>query len=375
MSDKIVMFIPTVPARETTATYTAAKGDLAARGSNQDIRRPLDALTLADDSYATISLLSGGSLHNTSVASGRSSTNANLLIQSLSYSIAEKHQRAQTFDRDRLFFFGQTLATLRIDARTLDTLTFQWLQELHENYATRIGGSIAAERGAKVQITSEGRVYTGYILDMSFAKNASDRYTANVNFSMALTSLKHLKRLRSTVDEKDLGQLSVEQAFPEISKLLASSRGGSADTDAPLASQLDTLIYSELKPVTEGTYAFKDIYLNEYPNRSYGFLTGNSFVSKEETVERVKMPDELAEQLEGSFDDVFDYYVDYGAGVTTAPIGTDGSDISTLESTYTNPVPALRPNTPGEQLPTGDDSVSLAASVGGNLSPITSFGI
>ena len=200
MSDKFVLIIPVVPAREFASESDSLKDEMGARGSNKDIRRPLDALTLPDDSYATISLLSGGRLKNTSVASGTSSTNANILIQSLSYSIQEKHQRAQTFDKDRLFFFGQALPSLAISAKTLDTLTFQWLQELYENYATRLGGSASAERGAKVQITSDSRVYTGYILDLRFSKNAQSRYMADVSFSMALTDLKHLKRLRSTVD-------------------------------------------------------------------------------------------------------------------------------------------------------------------------------
>ena len=134
MSDKFALVIPVVPARESTEASDSLKDEMGATGSNKDIRRPLDALTLPDNSYATITMLPRMPLLNTSVESGSSAANANILIQSLSFSVSEKHQRAQTFDRDRLFFFGQGLPSLSITAKTLDTLTFQWLQELYQNY-------------------------------------------------------------------------------------------------------------------------------------------------------------------------------------------------------------------------------------------------
>jgi hypothetical protein len=286
MSDEFALIVPVVPAREVAAKDDELRNEMGARGSNKDIRRPLDALTLPDDSYATISLLSGGTLKNTSVATGTSSSNANILIQSLSYSVSEKHQRAQTFDRDRLFFFGQALPSLSISAKTLDTLTFQWLQELYENYATRIGGSVSAENGAKVQITSDNRVYTGYILDLRFTKTSQDRYMADVAFTMALTNLKHLKRLRSTVDGKDLDQIDIADALSDISELIIQSESAEASLSASLASQSSTQS-RVATPITKDSYAFKDIYVNEYPNRSYGMLTQRSFVDDPVVVETV----------------------------------------------------------------------------------------
>lgn len=343
MSDSFALIIPVVPAREVASRSDELRDEMGARGSNQDIRRPLDALTLPDDSYATISLLSGGELKNTSVATGTSSSNANILIQSLSYSVTEKHQRTQTFDRDRLFFFGQALPSLSISAKTLDTLTFQWLQELYENYATRIGGSIAAESGAKVQITSDNRVYTGYILDLRFTKTAQDRYLADVGFTMALTSLKHLKRLRSKVDEKDLGQISVEEALQGVSDILKSADGSEADADISLAAQAASASPEAATPVTAGSYAFKDIYINEYPNRSYGTLTQRSFVVDPVAPEQAKLPESLAAQTTATFEDILDFEATYGVGVTVLPTGKDGVSVSDIENPFITPTPAVAP--------------------------------
>jgi hypothetical protein len=340
MSDKFVLIIPVVPARESAAESDSLKDEMGARGSNKDIRRPLDTLTLPDDSYATISLLSGGRLKNTSVASGTSSSNANILIQSLAFSVQEKHQRAQTFDRDRLFFFGQALPSLNVSAKTLDTLTFQWLQELYENYATRLGGSASAERGAKVQITSDSRVYTGYLLDLRFSKNAQSRYTADVSFSMALTDLKHLERLRSKVDAKDLAQVDIVDALQGVSEILIESDGAEADIDTPLSAQTDRT-ERLATPVTKGSYAFKDIYINEYPNRSYGTLTQRSFVTEPISPEQAKLPDSLADQVTGTFEDILDYKDKYGVGVTVLRTGHDGVSLSDLESPFVVPTPAV----------------------------------
>lgn len=265
MADKVALIVPSIPNRDTSVSSDTTRTDTANRATNVDIRRPLDGVTLSDDTYATISLLSGGDLLNTSVATGTSASTANLLVQSLSFSVTEKHQRAQTFDKDRLFFFGQTLPSLRIEAITLDSLTFQWLQELYENYTTRLGGSIAAENGAKVQITSDDRVYTGYILEMSFTKNAQVRATANVSMSMALTNLTHLKSLQSTFFNQPTSS-DMSQSLSSVSESLSGGSTAPADTSTSLASQISNNSINT-QQLLSGELSFSDVFVNEYPNR------------------------------------------------------------------------------------------------------------
>lgn len=339
MSAKFALIIPTVPAAEVSAKSDELRDEMGARGSNKDIRRPLDALTLPDDSYATISLLSGGRLKNTSVASGTSSSNANILIQSLSYAVTEKHQRAQTFDRDRLFFFGQALPSLNISAKTLDTLTFQWLQEIYENYATRLGGSISAEKGAKVQITSDDRVYTGYILDLKFTKTAQDRYMADVSFTMALTHLKHLKRLRSKVNAKDLGQIAIEDALQGVSDILKQSDGSEASAETPLAAQTDS-DQGASSLLSADSYAFKDIYINEYPNRSYGTLNQRSFVVDSVTPDKVAL-DFDAGEVQSTFDEIVEFESTHGVGITELKTDREGVSMEDVEAPFVRPTPAV----------------------------------
>ena len=246
----------------TAASADVSRRDTQSRSGNSDVRRPLGGATLPDDTYATLSLLSGGALLNTSVESGQSATNTNLLVQSLNFNVAEKHQRVQTFDVDRLFFFGQSLPTLRLEAITLDSLTFQWLQELYENYTTRIAGSIAAENGAKVQLTSDERVYTGYILDLSFSKSAQSRATATVSITMSLSRVTHLRELRSTFFGGN-DSSSLQTSLAEISADLSSAPSASADETTSLASQVPAATGKE-SAVRSGGVPLREIYVNEY---------------------------------------------------------------------------------------------------------------
>ena len=78
-------------------------------------------------------------------------------------------------DRDRMFFYGQALPALAVVARVIDNATFQWLQEFHHNYTTYIGGSRSAERGGKAQLRVDGKIFTGYITQMSFNTSAWGR--------------------------------------------------------------------------------------------------------------------------------------------------------------------------------------------------------
>ena len=273
MADKVAIVVPNIPQVPKALANDANRQVAASRGSNVDIRRPLDSVELADDTYATISLLSGGELLNTSVPAGVSASNANLMVQSISFSVSEKHQRAQTFDTDRLFFFGQTLPSLRLEAITLDTPTFQWLQELYENYISKISGTVSAESATKVQITSDDRVYTGYILEMSFTKSSQVRATANVSISMSLTNLTHLSSLKSTFFG-GLGGADNSAALASISESLAGSEGP-ADSSIPLALQVP-LAPTETQSTTSSDVPLSAVYVNEYPYREGRRSTASS---------------------------------------------------------------------------------------------------
>lgn len=287
MADKVAIVVPNIPQVPKALANDANRQVAASRGSNTDIRRPLDGIELADDTYATISLLSGGELLNTSVAAGVSASNANLMVQSISFSVSEKHQRAQTFDTDRLFFFGQTLPSLRLEAITLDTPTFQWLQELYENYVSKISGSVSAESATKVQITSDDRVYTGYILEMSFTKSSQVRATANVSMSMSLTNLTHLSSLKSTFFG-GLGGTDNSAALASISESLTGSEGP-ADSSIPLALQVP-LASTETQSATSSDVPLSAVYVNEYPYRE----SRRSTTSSRSTLPPTRNPDVLS---------------------------------------------------------------------------------
>lgn len=166
----------------------------------EDVRRPLDSLSAREDSYATLSLRAASVnklLKNTSNPKGDSAYTANMLVQSLQFSVQEKSQLAQTFDRDRVFFFGQALPTVAVSAKVMENETFQWLQEFWTNYSTRIGGSVAAQSGAKVRFRTEDKTFDGYIMNMGFSRTSSDRHTSDVSFSMSITDTQFTRDLKT----------------------------------------------------------------------------------------------------------------------------------------------------------------------------------
>lgn len=165
-----------------------------------DIRRPLDSLSVREDSYATLSLRAASlnrKIVNTSNPSGHSAYTANLLVQTLQFNVQEKSQLAQTFDRDRVFFFGQALPNITVSSKVIENETFQWLQEFWTNYSAHIGGSVAAQSGAKVRFRTEDKTFDGYIMHMSFSRTSADRHTSEVSFTMSVTDTRFTRDLET----------------------------------------------------------------------------------------------------------------------------------------------------------------------------------
>ena len=167
-------------------------------GSQKDVRRPLNALETRKDTYASLSILRGSGraqISNTSADNGLSQHTTNLMVQSINYSTQEKMQLSQTFDRDRLLFFGTQVPTLQVSAILIENETFQWLHEFYENYVSTMSGSELARTGSRAELVVEDKRFEGYLTNLSFERNAQDRHTASINFTLSITRTEFTREL------------------------------------------------------------------------------------------------------------------------------------------------------------------------------------
>ena len=291
MSAKFAFIIPDIGRGEFVDPDT--KRQVSKNPERQNIRRPLESMEAEEDNYATLSLRVSGApqrIKNMSATKGTAVYNANFMVESINFSSQEKTQLAQTFDRDRMFFYGQALPTLAVSARVIDNATFQWLQEFYENYTTYIGGSSSAERGGKVQLRVDGKIFTGYLTQMSFNTSATDLHQANLGFNMSVFDTKFSSRLRSTAtvlratDTSKLKDslLTISNILGNQSQLLRNRV--LTDPDQTLSSQIQLIASSSAEfnfsdeislkgSVSFKSVPLKDAYPNEFPydekGRSY----------------------------------------------------------------------------------------------------------
>ena len=57
--------------------------------------------------------------------------------------------------------------------------------------------------------------------------------------------------------------------------------------------------------------------------------------------EQAKLPDSLANQVEGQFEDILDFKDTYGVGVTSIQTGREGVSLTDLEDPFIVPTPAV----------------------------------
>lgn len=270
-----LLVIPRVDARtsaDIVSTLPASFTDPA----RADIRRPLDGMRARDDNYATLSVRLNGKalpLNNTSARGGKSSHTANMLVQSVQYQVQEKSQLAQTFDRDRMFFFGAGRGTLNVSAIVIENESFQWLHEFYKNYVDHMSGSKAAEKNAHVEFAYEGKVISGYMTNMSFQRAATDLHQATINFSLTVTKTTFKHALVSTA-AIPTGQ---QDALDALSSALSTAQEATAqrvfaEGGAPLVAQLGGIVgdITDLAASATKDVTLREAYPNEYPYTARG---------------------------------------------------------------------------------------------------------
>jgi hypothetical protein len=245
-----------------------------------DVRRPLGDFRVLPDTYATLSVRRRGGalvqLKNTSADKGVSTYTANMLIQNVSISVTEKMQLTQTFDNDRLFFFGKNLDTLNVRAILIENESFQWYQEWYANYVSATSGTASAERGAEAVLRIEEYQYFGYITQFSCDEGSSDRHALNLSFMFTVVRSVDLRELRASYPILQ-NVADVASAGAQITRALQSAQIGAqasrAFGDIKLSAVLKRASQNFLLPVTAKykPAPMRTAFPDEYPNSAEGY--------------------------------------------------------------------------------------------------------
>lgn len=248
-----------------------------------DVRRPLDGMRQREDNYATLSVILSGSarklISNSSADGGKSKYTANLLVQNVNVASTEKMQLTQTFDKDRLLFFGSNLENIQVQAIVIENESFQWLKEFYENYNNYFRGTSLADENSSVEFRFEEKTVIGYLTQFNFSRTSTDLHQANISFTLVATSTVFDRPLKTTARVLEISSEKEVNILSSITTQLANSsaflrRENVADPNTSLRNQLgdagDTL--GEINGTgfknTVGT--IREAFPNEFPNLKSG---------------------------------------------------------------------------------------------------------
>lgn len=209
--------------------------------TKHDVRRPTRGIQLKNDSYAVLKVIKGNGeevpLVNAGSRQGRmvngqlvSDSYANFLIQSVTEDRMEKQQIVETFGEAFIFFFGERPRVLNIQGVLLNTFDFNWEAEWWFNYDNYLRGTKCVEHDARIYLTVDQTLVSGYIISTSSGKNAQERNHVGFNFQLFVTDYTQLSKV---------GDPSADQAK---TPMYSTYRG---KTDAQIANGPPLLRYTK----------------------------------------------------------------------------------------------------------------------------------
>ena len=188
---------------EVVRLTKAPKGGSRLGASN--VRRPTMGLELKGDRYAYlrvttpsadgVTLLVDAGAEHDALGKGKSATNSNFLIQSVSESREEKTQLTQTFGVPVIFLYGEQARTIQVQGVLLNTDDFNWRAEWWENYNNYLRGTKCVESGSRVTLSWDDIVVQGYILNASAQETSQEQNFVTFTFSMVLTAYQNISNI------------------------------------------------------------------------------------------------------------------------------------------------------------------------------------
>ena len=216
----------------------AAQADrLAGRGADKagmgDVRRPTRGIQLKNDTYATLQVIKGDGVEIPLVNAGSrlgamdgskmvSKTNSNFLIQQVVEERVEKQQVVETFGESFIFFFGERPRVIMVQGVLLNTFDFNWEAEWWHNYDNYLRGTKCVENDARVFLTYDDTLVSGYIISTSSSKNAPEKNQVGFNFQLFVTDYTQLSR----VGDPNADQDGIEVGSGFAAKMLRQNQYG-----------------------------------------------------------------------------------------------------------------------------------------------------
>ena len=161
---------------------------------NKQVRRPYRGISIKQESYASLSVVSG----RTSLASRKlanSSTEkdvaftSNFLINSVSETRQEKHQPVSTFGKDYVYFFGEQPRQMTFNVTLLNSENFRWEEEWWYNYEEYFRGTRLAARSEQIRLRLDESVIYGYMITCNTNKDSNNPHVVSLSFTVHVVSI------------------------------------------------------------------------------------------------------------------------------------------------------------------------------------------
>jgi hypothetical protein len=179
--------------------------------SENHIRRPVRGIVYKDDSFATLRVVAGSGepVKIIDAGSRRKEGNdfmtvgnkratdiySNFFIQQVNEERAEKQQILETFGEPFIFLFGERARVVSFQGVLLNTFDFNWEAEWWHNYDNYLRGTKCVENDARVFISFDETIVTGYIIASSAVKTADQRNHVQFQFQMFVTGYTNYSKI------------------------------------------------------------------------------------------------------------------------------------------------------------------------------------
>ncbi len=175
------------------------QGDAAKAGRGDDeqkVRRPTRGTVLKEETFATMRLVTSGGKNILLTDAGglegtrtsrKSAVYSNFLLQQVNEERVEKQQILETFGEPYIFLFGERARMITFAGVLINTFDFNWEAEWWENYDKLLRGTKCVENDARVFISYDETLVSGYIIATSSSKVAQERNQVQFQFTMFLT--------------------------------------------------------------------------------------------------------------------------------------------------------------------------------------------
>lgn len=176
------------------------------RQPQDNVRRPLRGLTIKEDTYASIRVLTATGEELTFLDSssadvqdgiGRSTNYSNFIIQSIQEQRAEKSQIIETFGEDYIYFFGERPRFLTVSGVLLNSKDFNWKSEFWANYEQRLRGTRLVEQNARAYLYFDDVVVEGFFMQAQANLDNAQPYMLPFQFQMFVCNYAILSQVGS----------------------------------------------------------------------------------------------------------------------------------------------------------------------------------